>query len=43
MVKVSAWPICRLPVTFGGGIMMVYGTLLEPGSAANAPAFSQFS
>ena len=22
MVKVSAWPICRLPVTFGGGIMM---------------------
>ena len=22
-VKVSAWPMCRLPVTFGGGIMMV--------------------
>ena len=24
-VKVSAWPMCRLPVTFGGGIMMVKG------------------
>ena len=22
MVKVRAWPMCRLPVTFGGGIMM---------------------
>ena len=22
-VKVSAWPICRLPVTLGGGIMIV--------------------
>ncbi len=22
-VKVSAWPMCRLPVTFGGGIMIV--------------------
>ena len=37
-VKVSAWPMCRLPVTFGGGIMMVKGVALEFGSQANAPA-----
>ena len=27
-VKVSACPMCRLPVTFGGGIMTVKGGLL---------------
>ena len=40
-VKVSACPMCRLPVTFGGGIMMVKGCAGDVGSAANAPDFSQ--
>ena len=29
----SAWPRCRLPVTFGGGITIVYGGLSLAGSA----------
>ena len=40
-VMVSAWPTCRLPVTLGGGIMMVKGAALLPGCAANAPPASQ--
>ena len=32
-VIVSACPMCRLPVTFGGGIMMVNGAPELPGSA----------
>ncbi len=42
-VMVSAWPTCRLPVTFGGGIMMVKGAALLPGWAANAPSRSHAS
>ena len=41
MVMVSAWPICRLPVTLGGGIMTVKGAALLAGSAAKAPERSQ--
>jgi hypothetical protein len=26
MVCWNAWPMCRVPVTFGGGSMMVYGS-----------------
>jgi hypothetical protein len=37
----SAWPMCRLPVTFGGGIMMVKGRAGLSGSAAKAPERSQ--
>src|SRR5579859_3210675 len=33
--------MCRLPVTFGGGIMIVYGVALESGSQANEPRCSQ--
>ena len=40
-VNVRACPICRLPVTFGGGIMTVNGVAFEPGSHAKLPAFSQ--
>ncbi len=40
MVLVSAWPTCRLPVTFGGGIMMVNGRAALSGWAANAPSRS---
>ena len=40
-VKVSAWPMCRLPVTLGGGIMMVKGVAGLAGSQAKAPALSQ--
>ncbi len=29
--------MCRLPVTFGGGIMMVKGARLESSCAAKAP------
>jgi len=37
----SAWPICRLPVTLGGGIMMVKGLAGDAGFAEKAPALSQ--
>ncbi len=40
-VKVSAWPMCRLPVTFGGGIMIVKGRAGEDGSQPKAPLSSQ--
>src|SRR5262245_51519554 len=33
----SAWPMCRLPVTLGGGMTMQYGALAESGCAFNAP------
>ncbi len=32
--------MCRLPVTFGGGIMIVYGVSVLDGSQANTPEFS---
>ncbi len=32
-VNVKAWPMCRAPVTFGGGITMQYGVFGEAGSA----------
>ena len=40
-VKVSACPMCRLPVTLGGGIMMVKGCAGLSGWQAKAPDFSQ--
>src|SRR5229473_2637213 len=36
----SAWPMCRLPVTLGGGITMQYGGLADSGCALNAPELS---
>ncbi len=42
-VMVSAWPTCRLPVTLGGGIMMVNGSAPPSGRAANAPSRSHAS
>src|ERR1700738_5053541 len=37
----SAWPMCRLPVTFGGGSTIEYAGLLLAGSAVKYPASSQ--
>ena len=40
----SAWPMCRLPVTFGGGTAMEKFSLAPPaGSGLNTPARSQRS
>src|SRR3546814_10132108 len=36
-----AWPMCRVPVTFGGGSTIEYGGLPEVASAAKYPAFTQ--
>ena len=36
MVMSSAWPMCRLPVTLGGGITMQNGA--ASGSRANTPS-----
>jgi hypothetical protein len=36
----KAWPICRLPVTFGGGIMMVKGFAFDWTLLAKAPLCS---
>ena len=40
-VSSSAWPMWRLPVTFGGGIMMVKGAASGRAPAAKAPERSQ--
>jgi hypothetical protein len=32
-VLFSAWPMCKEPVTLGGGMTMQYGFALEKGSA----------
>src|SRR3981081_951838 len=37
----SAWPMCRLPVTFGGGSTIEYAGLLLAGSALKYPALTQ--
>jgi hypothetical protein len=44
-VLFSAWPMCREPVTFGGGITMVKASApsLAPAPALKASAFSQVS
>src|SRR5215469_1198448 len=38
-----AWPICSEPVTFGGGITMVYDGAFEPASAVKYPASTHAS
>ena len=45
MVPLSAWPMCRTPVTFGGGIMTVKVFPLPSPSAGGwkQPAASHFS
>ena len=40
IVWLSAWPMCRMPVTFGGGITTEYGVPC-PGSSWKYPFFSQ--
>ena len=42
-VPFSAWPMCREPVTFGGGNAMQYGSPGSSGSASNACASIQRS
>src|SRR5712672_315109 len=37
----SAWPMCRLPVTFGGGSTIEYAGLPLDGSALKYPALTQ--
>ena len=32
IVSCSAWPMCSVPVTFGGGITMQYGAPLPAGA-----------
>src|SRR5215469_2888002 len=39
----SAWPMCRDPVTFGGGITMVNGGAADRASAVKYPAAAQAS
>src|SRR5215210_760581 len=39
-VMSSAWPMCRLPVTLGGGMTMVHGSR-SARSGRNRPALSQ--
>ena len=39
IVSWNACPMCRVPVTFGGGIMMQYGR--PPPRGANQPPASQ--
>jgi hypothetical protein len=39
----KAWPMCRLPVTFGGGIITVNGVPGAAGSASKAADRSQRS
>src|SRR5215831_2715356 len=39
----SAWPMCRDPVTFGGGITMEYAGAGAAASAANRPRATQSS
>ncbi len=49
IVLLKPWPMCRLPVTFGGGIMMQYdpspaaclSDWLASTGGANQPASSQ--
>lgn len=36
-----AWPRCRLPVTFGGGMTMQNGSASDDGSARKYPASTQ--
>ena len=38
---VSAWPMCRAPVTFGGGMTIAKGSPSSSGSAWNSPASTQ--
>ena len=39
IVSLSAWPMWRMPVTFGGGMTTEYGSPVPDG--LNAPEFSQ--
>src|SRR5512140_1589999 len=41
MVEPSAWPMCREPVTFGGGSVIEYGTVGLVSSAWKKPLSSQ--
>ena len=43
-VLLKAWPICRLPVTFGGGIITVKVSARDAlAPAVNAALFSHFA
>ena len=40
-VNCSAWPMCSLPVTLGGGMRITYGGFSDGTSGVNAPDASQ--
>ena len=40
IVWLRAWPMCSMPVTFGGGITTEYGVPPSDGSAWKYPFFS---